>query len=672
MNKTFASDIDTLCINTIRTLAMDAVQAANSGHPGAPMAMAPVVYTLYDRFMRHDPAHPDWENRDRFVLSMGHASMLLYSILHLTGYDISLKDIKNFRQLHGKCAGHPEFGLAGGIETTTGPLGQGVATSVGMAIAGKWKAERFNGLGRELIDYRTFALCSDGDMMEGVSSEAASLAGHLGLDNLVWLYDDNRITIDGSTDLSFGEDVGSRFKAYGWHVQRVEDANDLNALSGAITTAIDQPDKPALIVVRSHIAYGSPNKQDTSAAHGSPLGEDEIRATKKAYGWDPDNKFFVPEDVTSHCRQQVADRGAKLFVLWQAQFEAYEREHPKDAKTWHQITGRELPEGWDSGVPVFEPDCSGLATRQSSGKALNAIAEQVPWLFGGSADLAASTKTLVGDKSNFLRDGWGGRNLNFGIREHAMGSIANGLSLCGMRPYTATFLVFSDYMRPAIRLAALMGQPVIFVFTHDSIGVGEDGPTHQPIEHVAALRSIPHLDVIRPGDATETAVAWKQAMTTTDHPVALILTRQALPTFERIASPIGDAARGAYVLSDCEGRPDVLLIGTGSEVQLCMQAQHQLGQEGMTCRVVSMPCQEAFDRQELSYRDEVLLPAVAARVAVEAGVAMGWHRYVGDHGEIVACRDFGASAPIQEVMIECGMTTDAVVQAAKRTLTSVS
>jgi len=684
---TDTNPLDLLCINTIRTLSMDAVEKAKSGHPGAPMGMAPVVYRLFDRFLRHDPADPAWPNRDRFVLSMGHASMLLYSILHLTGYDVTLDDIKRFRQLHSKCPGHPEHGLTPGVETTTGPLGQGAGNSVGMAIAGQWLAQRFNQPGYPLFDYRVFALCSDGDMMEGVASEAASLAGHLGLDNLVWIYDSNRISIDGPTSLAFSEDVGARFTAYGWHVRRVTDANDLPALERAIQAATEVSDRPALIVVDSHIAYGSPHKQDSADAHGAPLGADEVKATKKAYGWDPEQQFHVPPEVTKHLRDRAMERGRQLTSAWNQRFESYSREHPEQAEQWRRMRSHGLPGNWSADLPQFKPDAKGPATRAASGKVLSVLAERIPWLFGGSADLAGSNQTLVGLGSAFSREDRAGRNLFFGIREHAMGAVCNGLALCGLRPYAATFLVFSDYMRPSIRLAALMRQPVIYVFTHDSLGVGEDGPTHQPIEHLAALRAIPRLDVVRPADAVETAAAWRYALQTIDRPVALILTRQSVPALERSSSttpPEGGGsghdggmgmadsadglARGGYSLSDGPVLPQLILIGTGSEVQLCVQAAETLTAEGLAVRVVSMPCRELFDRQPESYRHRVLPPAVHARVAVEAGVAQGWHRYVGPHGAVVACEDFGTSAPGPQAMMEYGFTAEAVVKAAQQVL----
>ncbi len=668
--------IDALCINTIRTLAIDAIQKADSGHPGAPLGMAPVAYALFERFLRFDPSYPGWSNRDRCVLSMGHASMLLYGVLHLTGYDLGLDDIKQFRQLHGKCAGHPEFGLAPGVETTTGPLGQGAGNSVGMAIAGKWLAAHFNRPGFELFNYRVFAFCGDGDLMEGVSAEAASLAGHLGLDNLIWVYDSNGITIDGSTELTFSENVGARLAAYRWSVQTVRDANDLPAIRRAFANAIGDPHRPSLIVVRSHIGFGSPNKQDTAEVHGTPLGAEEVRRTKAAYGWDPSATFYIPGEVVAHLREPGLARGRQQREAWDRLVDAYGREYPGAAAELRLIEAGALPDGWATDLPRFEPSAKGLATRLSGGKVISAIAAKVPWLFGGSADLAASNKTLVGDGSAFARDRRDGRNLFFGIREHAMGAVANGLSLCGMRPYAATFLVFSDYMRPAIRLAALMNQPVIYVFTHDSIGVGEDGPTHQPVEHLAALRAIPRLDVIRPADAAETAVAWRYALETRDHPVALVLTRQSVPTLDRAEVAAAEGLlRGAYVLADAPCVPDgqgadaqVILIGTGSEVQLCLAARDVLAGVGAAARVVSMPCQELFDRQDEAYRREVLPPRVLARVAVEAGVSMGWERYIGFDGVMVGCHDFGTSAPAEAAMLEYGMTVEAVVAAARTVL----
>jgi transketolase len=664
------SNIDHLYITTLRTLAMDAVQKANSGHPGTPMALAPVAFALYDRFMRYNSANPDWPNRDRFVLSAGHASMLLYSILHITGYDVTLDDIKNFRQLHSKCAGHPEFGLTPGVETTTGPLGQGVANSVGMAIAEKWLASYFNRPGHEIIDYKIFAIAGDGCMMEGVSGEAASLAGHLGLNNLIWIYDNNRITIEGDTALAFSEDVAARFMAYHWNVQRVGDANDLGMLERAIQTARNETERPSLIIVDSHIAYGSPTKQDTHAAHGEPLGEEEIRATKIVYGWDPDKKFFVPDEVKNYREQSLA-KGRKLEEEWNKKFSAYAAAYPELAKQFQLIQNREMPEGWDCCIPTFQADAKGLAGREANNKILNAIAAQIPWLMGGAADLAPSTKTLIKDGGDFQKGNYSGRNFHFGIREHAMGAIANGMALSKLRPYVATFLIFSDYQRPAFRLSGLMEQPAIYIFTHDSIGVGEDGPTHQPIEHLASLRAIPRLEVIRPADANELAVLWKHIMQLKDRPVALILTRQAIPTIDRTQYASAEGAlRGAYIIADCQGTPEVILIGTGSEVQLCLGAHEQLVKEGIKSRVVSMPCWSLYERQAPAYWEEVLPSSVRARVAVEAGSTFGWRRYVGRHGEgnVLGLRTYGASAPIKDLLPEFGLTVEGVVKMAKETV----
>ena len=664
------SKIDQLCIDTMRTLAMDAVQKANSGHPGTPMALAPVAYVLYDRFMRYNPQNPDWANRDRFVLSAGHASMLLYSILHITGYDITLDDIMNFRQLHGKCAGHPEYGLAPGVETTTGPLGQGVANSVGMAIAEKWLANYFNRPGHEMINYKIFAIAGDGCMMEGVSSEAASLAGHLGLNNLVWIYDNNRITIEGNTALAFSEDVAARFMAYHWDVQRVGDANDLGLLERAIQNARNETARPSMIIVDSHIAYGSPTKQDTHGAHGEPLGEEEIRATKKVYGWDPDKKFFVPDEVKNYRAQSLA-KGQQFEAEWNKKFSAYSAAHPDLAKQFQMLQHREMPSGWELSIPTFPADVKGLAGREANNKILNAIAAQVPWLMGGAADLAPSTKTLIKDGGDFQKGNYSGRNFHFGIRENAMGSIANGMALSKLRPYVATFLIFSDYQRPAFRLSGLMEQPAIYIFTHDSIGVGEDGPTHQPIEHLASLRAIPHLEVIRPADANELTVMWKHIMQLKDRPVALVLTRQALPTFDRTKYASAEGAlRGAYVMADCSGTPEVILIGTGSEVQLCLGAHEQLMKEGIKSRVVSMPCWSLYERQDPKYWEEVMPSSVRARVAVEAGSTFGWRRYVGRHGEgnVLGMRTYGASAPIKDLLKEFGLTVEGVVAMTKETI----
>ena len=665
------SSLDLTAINTIRTLAMDAVQKANSGHPGTPMALAPVAYMLWRKILRHNPKNPHWPNRDRFVLSNGHASMLLYSLLHLFGYNLSLDDIKQFRQWGSKTPGHPEYGLTEGVETTTGPLGQGVANSVGMAIAERWLASRYNKGDQKLIDYRIYAICGDGDLMEGVSQEAASVAGHLKLSNLLWIYDNNHITIEGKTKLAFSEDVGTRFEGYGWTVQRVSDANDLELLERAVRKAISDPVGPQLIILDTHIAWGAPNKQDTAAAHGEPLGEDEIKLTKKFYGWPEDEHFYVPEKVYPHVRDAAFKRGQELETEWKKTLDAFTKANSDAAREFQMIVDGKLPEGWDKDIPTFPADAKGKATRETSGVVQNAVAKNVPWLLGGAADLAPSTKTLIKDTEDFEAGSYAGRNLHFGIREHAMGSILNGMALSGLRPYGATFLIFSDYMKPPIRLAALMDLPVIFIYTHDSIGLGEDGPTHQPIEQVMALRATPRVHVVRPADANEVAEAWRFIMNLKKEPAALVLTRQAVPTFDRskYASAAG-LQKGAYIMADCEGTPEVILMGTGSEVQLCVGAYEQLKGEGVKARVVSMPCWEAFEHQSKEYKDSVLPPQVKARVAVEAGTSLGWKEYVGAEGKVVARSDFGASAPIKDLLKHFGFTVEEVVKAAKEVISS--
>ncbi len=667
-------DPQQLHINTIRTLSMDAVQKANSGHPGTPMALAPIAYLLYGKVMRHNPTNPHWPNRDRFILSAGHASMLLYSTLHLCGYQLSLEDIKNFRQLHSKCAGHPEYGLAPGVETTTGPLGQGVANSVGFAIAQKWLAQYFNRPGFDVVDYRTYVIAGDGCMMEGISSEAASTAAHLGLDNLVWIYDNNRITIEGSTSLAFTEDVGARFRAYGWDVQHVTDANDLSALSSALAHAQQTKGRPSFIIVDSHIAYGAPHKQDTHAAHGEPLGEEEIRATKINYGWDPDKKFHVPEEIAAF-RQSVMEKGQAAEKAWAIRFAEYAKQFPDLAKQFDSLQKRELPSGWDKNLPVFDADSKGLATRESNGKVLNAVAAGVPWLIGGAADLAPSTKTLIKNGGDFQKGSYNGRNMHYGVREHAMGAIVNGMTLSGLRAYGSGFLIFSDYMRPTFRLASLMQQPSIFIFTHDSIGVGEDGPTHQPVEQIASLRAIPNLEVIRPADANEVRVAWQYVMNLKDKPAALILTRQAVPTLDRKRfASAGGLLRGGYVLADCKGTPEVILMATGSEVQFAIGAYEKLTKSGVRARVVSLPCWSLFERQGKAYWEKVIPSAVRARVVVEAASSFGWRRYTGIDADsvIVAQREFGESAPLQALLEEFGYSTDRVVRAAKEALKKIA
>jgi transketolase len=648
---------------------MDAVQAANSGHPGTPMALAPVVFTIYDKFMKFNPQNPNWINRDKFILSAGHASMLLYSTLHINGYDVTLDDIKTFRQLHSKCAGHPEYGHTPGVETTTGPLGQGVATSVGFAIAQKWLANYFNKPNYNLIDYKIFALAGDGCMMEGISGEAASLAGHLGLDNLIWLYDNNHITIEGSTSLAFSEDVAARFTAYGWNIQRVGDVNDLEMLSRAIQIAIKEKERPSLIIVDSHIAYGAPTKQDTHGAHGSPLGEDEIKAAKKFYGWDPEKKFFVPDEVKEYS-QQIIERGKKQSDEWDQLFAKYEKEYPELAAQLKLIQNREMPKGWDCCIPKFEAGTK-ISGRAASGKVLNAIAEHIPFMIGGSADLSPSTLTDIKGAKSFEKGNYSGRNLHFGIREHAMGAIINGISLSGLKTFGSTFLVFSDYARSSIRLSALMNLPVTYIFTHDSIGVGEDGPTHQPIEHIASLRAIPNLEVVRPADANEVAVMWKYIMESKNTPTALILSRQDLPVLDRskYASAEG-ALKGGYILADSEGTPDVILIATGSEVQLAVDSYEELKKEGIKARVVSMPNWNLYERQNPDYWESVLPSSVRARVAVEAGSTFGWRRFVGLHGdgEVLGMRTFGASGKLSNLLEEFGLTVSSVVNAAKKVM----
>jgi len=681
-------EIDQLCINTMRTLAIDAIQKANSGHPGTPMGMSPTVYCLWQKLLRFDPEDPIWMNRDRFVLSAGHASTLLYTILHLAKvkavdpeYEIlgrpsvTLDDIKTFRQFGSHCAGHPEYRWTSGVETTTGPLGQGVATSVGMAIAEKWLAARYNRPDFELFNYRIYALNGDGCMMEGISGEAASLAGHLKLDNLCWIYDNNHITIEGKTDITFTEDVAGRFLAYGWNVIRVGDANDLARIENALRTAAGTPGRPSIVIIDSHIGYGSPHRQDTSAAHGEPLGDEEIRLTKQAYGWPPDAKFLVPDGVYEHFESGIGRRGREARQQWEKKFAEYRKKYPELAAELDQIQKRELPPNWSKDIPVFPADAKGISGRDASAKVLNAIAPNLPWMVGGSADLTPSTKTRMTfpGAGDFQADSPSGRNLHFGIREHSMGAILNGLALSKLRPYGSGFLIFSDYGRGAIRLSALMEIPVTHIFTHDSIGVGEDGPTHQPIEHLISLRAIPNLVVLRPGDANEVAEAWRVILAMPRQPVALILTRQALPTFDRTRfAAASGLAQGAYVLADAEGgKPDVLLMATGSEVSLCVEAYEELGRQGMRARVVSMPSWELFERQSEEYRRTVLPPAVKARVAVEQASTFGWARYTGIDGAILGMKTFGASAPLKVLQEEFGFTANHVVEAAKAQLGKV-
>ena len=666
-----ASALDQLCVNTIRTLSIDAIQKANSGHPGAPMGLAPVAYVLWNRIMRYSPTSPRWPNRDRFVLSAGHASMLLYSMLHLTGYDLPLSEIEKFRQIGSKCPGHPEYNITPGVETTTGPLGQGIANSVGMAITERWLAAHFNQGNDKIVDYRVYSICSDGDMMEGISHEAAALAGHLKLSNLTWLYDSNHISLDGPTTLAYSDDVESRFKGYHWNVLTVDDANNLQAVDDAIRAAQSETERPTLIIVHSHIGYGSPNKQDKSAAHGEPLGVEEVKLAKRFYGWPEDAQFLIPKEAGDHMHEAVA-RGKKAEAEWNARYEAWAKKNPALAAQWDGIMNGKLPEGWDKDVPTFAADAKGIATREAGYKVMNSIAKNVPWLVGGSADLESSNKTKIDGDSSFEAGNYGGRVLRFGVREMGMGGILNGIAASGLRAFGGTFMVFSDYMRGAVRLACIMELPVTYVWTHDSIAVGEDGPTHEPVEHIMSLRLIPHMRVIRPADANETAVAWKLAMESTKHPTALALTRQAVPTFDRTKYASAEGVRkGAYVFADEQGTPDVILIGTGSELQLAVEAQEKLAAEGIKARVVSMPCWDLFDGQSAEYKESVLPTAVRARVAVEAGTPIGWERYVGLEGRVVGQKQFGASGPAKEVFKHFGFTVENVVAHAKDSIAVV-
>ena len=666
-----SSELDQRCINTIRMLSVDAVQTANSGHPGMPMGAAAMAYVLWTRFLRHNPKDPTWPNRDRFVLSAGHGSMLIYSLLHLCGYDLSLEELQNFRQWGSKTPGHPEYGHTPGVETTTGPLGQGFANGVGMALAERYLAARFNKPGYQIIDHFTYGIVSDGDLMEGISHEAASLAGHLGLGKLIYFYDDNHISIEGNTDITFTENRTGRFEAYDWHVQNVADGNDLPALEQAIVEAQNETNRPSLIAVRTHIGYGSPNKQDTAGAHGEPLGTEEIQRTKENLGWPQEPAFLIPDDVLAHFRQ-VITVGQKLENRWRKAFENYQTEFKESAAECRRWLSGQLPDGWEKDIPVFEPDEKGMATRVASGKVLNAVAPTVANLVGGSADLAPSTKTLIDDETDFQANNYGGRNLRFGVREHGMGGILNGMALHGgLIPYGATFLIFSDYMRPSIRLAALTEQQVIYVFTHDSIGLGEDGPTHQPIEQLAALRAMPNLVLIRPCDANETAQAWQAAIQHRDGPVALALTRQNLPTLDRSAQYASAAGlhQGGYVLSEAtDDKPEVILIASGSEVPIALKAAEMMIAKGYPTRVVSMPSWELFDAQPAEYRDQILPPAVTAKIAIEAGSPQGWHRFVGSAGRVVALDHFGASAPAQTLFEKFGLTAERVVEKALETV----
>ena len=678
-------DMVQLSVNTIRTLSIDAVQAAKSGHPGTPMALAPLVYTIWNRVMRFDPQDPIWPNRDRFVLSNGHASMLLWSILHLTrtqavnaDYEIlghpsvSLDDIRRFRQLDSKAPGHPEYHWVSGVETTTGPLGQGVATSVGMGIAEKWLANHYNRPGFELFNYNVYAVCGDGCMMEGIASEAASLAGHLGLDNLCWIYDNNHITIEGNTRIAFTEDVATRFLGYGWNVLRVGDANDIERIEHALDNFHKTKDRPTFIVLDSHIGYGSPHKQDTSAAHGEPLGDDEVRLCKRFYGWPEEEKFFVPDGVYEHFASGIGARGAQARRQWTELFAAYRSNYPELANEIELMQRRELPAGWDRALPVFPTDPKGIAGRDASGKALNVLAQNIPWLLGGSADLGPSTKTTLTYEGagDFQADNPAGKNLHFGIREHAMAAIVNGLSLSKLRAFGATFFIFSDYARPAIRLSALMELPAIFIFTHDAMGDGEDGPTHQPVEQLASLRAIPGVVTLRPGDANEVMEAYRYILQLRHEPAVLVLSRQPLPTLDRKKyAPASGVARGAYVLADAsQGNPEMILIASGSEVSLAVEAHEQLISEGIRSRVVSMPSWEIFEHQTQEYQDHVLPPDVRARIAVEQASSFGWERYIGRPGRVIGMKTFGTSAPLKELQKKFGFEPDKVATAAKELL----
>jgi transketolase len=678
-------NLDELCINTIRTLSIDAVQQANSGHPGAPMGLAPVVYSLWQSFLRYDPADPLWPNRDRFVLSAGHASMLLYSTLHLAGVrmvnakgevqkdrSVSMEEIKRFRQLGSRTPGHPESHLTTGVETTTGPLGQGVANSVGMAIAGKWLAANFNQPGFEIFNFRVYSICGDGDLMEGVAGEAASLAGHLALVNLCWIYDNNRVTLDGPASWSFSEDMMTRFVGYGWNVTRVADANDLLQLSRGYKTFLNTNDKPTLIVVDSHIGYGSPHKQDSYEAHGEPLGETEVKLAKANYEWPVDAKFLVPDGVYQHFQDGVGARGSNDSKAWNTLFAEYSKKYPELAARIVKMQKRELPDGWDKNLPVFPADPKGMATRESSGKVLNALAQNIPWMVGGSADLAKSNKTnlLFEGAGDFFTNEFKGRNVHFGVREHGMGAAVNGMTLTGLRGYSATFFNFSDYMRGSMRLAALMEIPVLFIFTHDSIGVGEDGPTHQPVEQLAAFRAMPNMLVFRPGDANEVTECYKVAVQHAHGPSTLVFSRQAMPTLDRTKfSAASGVAKGAYVVADADGgKPEVILLATGTELQHCMVAWEKLKAEGIKARVVSMPCWEIFDEQDAAYKESVLPAAVTARVSIEMAATLGWDRYVGPKGTMIGMHSFGASAPLKDLLKKFGFEPENVIAAAKKLL----
>ena len=661
--------LDQLCINTIRTLAIDGVQKAKCGHPGMPMGAAPMAYVLWTRFLKHHPANPHWHNRDRFVLSAGHGSMLLYSLLHLTGYDVSLDDLKNFRQFGSKTPGHPEFHLTAGVETTTGPLGQGFGNGIGIAIGERYMAARHNRPNFDVVNYFIYGIVGDGDLMEGVSSEAASLAGHLKLGNVIYLYDDNHISIDGTTEYAFTEDRMKRFEAYGWHTQSVADGNDLEAIDKAIRAAQGVANRPSIIAVRTHIGYGSPNKHDTGEVHGTALGEEEVKLTKKVYGWDPEKQFFIPPEALDHFRKAV-ERGRAAEEEWQTKFSEYKKTYPELSAELEGIWGGKFGDAWKKALPKFGPETGGMATREASGKVLNAIAPHLPGLIGGSADLRPSNNTFLKNCGEFQTGSYDGRNFHFGVREHAMGSVLNGLALTsGIIPFGGTFLIFSDYMRPPIRLAALMGIRPIYVFTHDSIGLGEDGPTHQPIEQLASLRAIPNMTLLRPADANETAEAWKYAVEHRSGPVAIALTRQKVPTIDRsVYASAENFWKGAYILAESSSKPEIILIGTGSEVQFVIAAYERLSEKGIGVRVVSMPSWELFERQTKEYRESVFTPSIKKRLAVEAGVPMGWNKYVGDEGIIMGITKFGASAPFEILYKEYGFTVENVVKKAEELL----
>ncbi|WP_409028857.1 transketolase [Gracilimonas sediminicola] len=662
-----ASKLDQLCVNTIRTLSIDAVEKANSGHPGMPMGMADAAYVLWTKFLKHNPKNPDWFDRDRFILSAGHGSMLIYSLLHLTGYEVSLEEIKNFRQMGSITPGHPEYGMTPGVETTTGPLGQGFGTGVGMAMAEHFMSAKFNKEGHKIVDHYTYAIVSDGDLMEGISHEAASMAGHMGLGKLIYLYDSNSISIEGSTDLAFTEDVPKRFESYNWHVVEI-DGHNHDEITAAIEEAQSVTDKPSIVVCTTHIGYGSPNKQDSESSHGSPLGEEEIKLTKEAYGWDTEKKFFIPEEALAKFREEQ-EKGEEAENAWKEEVATYEKAYTEEGKIFKAWVNRDLSSDLESKLPVFEEDAKGMASRAASGKVINAIKEIVPNLFGGSADLGGSTKTDIDGYGSYLPGNPTGRTIHYGVREHAMGAAVNGMALHGgLVPYGATFFVFTDYMRPAIRLAGLMKVPSIFVLTHDSIGLGEDGPTHQPVEHLASLRAMPNITILRPGDANETSHAWKAALENTTGPTLLVLTRQNLPTLSRSdENSASMVSKGAYIYSDAEKEiPDAILIGTGSELHLAVEAKAKLADKGIDARVVSMPSWELFERQDASYKESVLPKAVTNRISIEAGATFGWERYIGPEGTAIGLNSFGESAPYEELFEHFGITTDAIVEAAAK------